>query len=521
MPAADVEVPVLIVGGGPVGLTARALLARWGVPTLLVEKHRELSPFPRSRLVNVRSMEIFRQLGIAAGIAAGAFAPEYGRVRFRDTLYDADFATAAMVGIHAPVPESPVIGVVTSQDRLEPALLAAAGGEVRFGTELVDLEEEADAVLAVLADDEHGAETRVRARYVLAADGANSTVRERLGIGTTGPGALGSFTTVVFDADLDRWCAHQPAGVYFTAYGTFTPLYPEGGWAWFGATPDAPERADWAGLVSRALGPGAGVRADVVRVQHWPMTATVAETFVRGRILLAGDAAHAVPPIGGLGMNAGVADAHNLCWKLAGVLHGWAGPSLLGTYGTERQPVARETLRQGVGNTRLLIQVQRLRDEQLRGGVSAPVELPWSERYFAQLGLVLGATYRSEAVLNGHADPAPEPSSTEYVPTAEPGHRMPHHWLTPDRSTLDTLGAWFTLLTPAPARWQRQAVAPWPLHIETLPREPADRYRLSPHGGALLVRPDGHVAARWDEPPPDGSTLRHALSAVTAHSPAG
>lgn len=219
-------------------------------------------------------------------------------------------------------------------------------------------------------------------------------------------------------------------------------------------------------------------------------------------------------------MHAGVADVHNLCWKLAGVLHGWAGPSLLGTYGTERQPVARETLRQAVGNTRLLIQVQNLRNEQLRGGVSAPVELPWAERYFAQLGLVLGATYRSEAVLTGHADPPPAPSSTEYVPTAEPGHRMPHHWLTPDRSTLDTLGAWFTLLSPAPARWQRQAVAPWPLRVEALPREPADRYRLSPHGGALLVRPDGHVAARWDEPPPDDSTLRHALSAVTSYAPA-
>ncbi|MFG2938735.1 FAD-dependent monooxygenase [Streptomyces sp. NPDC048282] len=522
MPGADVEVPVLIVGGGPVGLTARALLDRWGVPTLLVEKHRELSPFPRSRLVNVRSMEIFRQLGIADRIAADAFAPEYGRVRFRDTLYDPDFATAAMVGVHAPVPESPVVGTLTSQDRLEPVLLAAAGGDVRFGAELVGLEEESEGVLALVADRERGTRTRVRARYVLAADGANSTVRERLGIGSTGPGALGSFTTVVFDADLARWCADQPAGVYFTAFGTFTPLYPDGGWAWFGATPGDAEHADWSGLVSRALGPGADVRADVVRVQHWSMSASVAERFVRGRVLLAGDAAHAVPPIGGLGMNVGVADAHNLCWKLAGVLQGWAAPALLDTYETERLPVARETLRQAVGNTELLIQVQKLRTEHLRGGASAstPVELPWSERYFAQLGLVLGVAYRSAAVLADHAGP-PDPCGTEYVPTALPGHRMPHHWLGPDRSTLDACGEWFTLLTPDPARWEQQGTAPWPLRVEALPGEHAGPDRLSPRGGALLVRPDGHIAARWDEPPSNGTTLRHALTALTSHAPAG
>ncbi|MEU5185560.1 FAD-dependent monooxygenase [Streptomyces klenkii] len=543
MAVADAEVAVLIVGGGPVGLTARALLERWGVRSLLVEKHGELSPFPRARLVNVRSMEIYRSLGLTGGITAAAFAPEYGRVRFRDTMRDPDFATAAMVGVNAPVPESPVIGALTSQDRLEPTLLAAAGGPMRFGVELVGLiegengegiegegegageGEEGGSVVAVLLDRRSGEESRVRARYVLAADGANSTVRQRLDIGTTGPGAMAAFTTVVFDADLGPWCAQRPAGVYFTTHGLFAPLYPEGGWAWFVPTPDDPAHTDWSGLVSHALGPGADVRVDVVRVQHWTMNAFVAERFRHGRALLAGDAAHAIPITGGLGMNTGIADVHNLCWKLAGVLHGWAGPGLLDTYGTERLPVAHRTLSQAVANTQLMLDVRNRRSEQLRSGAAAPpdqLELPWSEQYFAQLGLVLGVAYDSGAVLtDGSAPPDPPGTDTgagagtDYVPTARPGHRMPHLWLTQSRSTLDAFGEWFTLLTPDPAHWEQQkAIAPWPLRVEALPPEHLGLCGIGPQG-ALLIRPDGHVGARWRDRPPGDSALQHALAGLT------
>lgn len=520
---AGTETDVLIVGAGPVGLTARALLERWGVRTLLVERHRALSPFPRSRLVNVRSMEIFRGIGTAAGITDVAFPPEYGRIRFRDTLDGPDFASAAMAGIDARVPESPVRGVVSSQDRLEPLLLGAAGSPVRFGTELTALTEDDEGVEALLADRGGGAGTRVRARHVLAADGAHSTVRRLLGIGTTGPGALGDITTVVFDADLGRWCADRPAGVYFTAHGSFLPLYPEGGWSWFAPTPDDPEHADWAAIVARALGPGVQAGVEVLRVQQWVMRAFVAEEFRHGRVLLAGDAAHAMPIIGGLGMNTGVADAHNLCWKLAGVIQGWACPSLLDTYAAERRPVAQRTLRQTVANTRLLQQVQQHRRERITSGETTPkeAEVPWSEQYFAQLGLVLGAAYRSAAVLTGHATPSEPPDSgTDYVPTAEPGHRLPHRRLAPGRSTLDTLGEWFTVLTPDPARWapRTAAAAPWPLRVEPLPHEHLGPYGLGPHG-ALLVRPDGHIGARWNDAPPDGDTLRRALAAITGMAP--
>lgn len=498
-------VDVLIVGGGPVGLTARALLDRWGLRTLLVEKRAELSPFPRSRLINVRSMEIFRQLGVAAEVASRAFAPEYGRVRFRDTMQDRDFASAAMVGINAPIAESPAIGAVSSQVRLEPTLLAAADGETRFGVELTDLVEDSDGVEVTLVDRRSGAETRLRTRFVLAADGANSTVRRLRGIGTTGPGSIGSSTTVTFDADLDAWSADQPAGVYFTADGGFMPLYPEGGWAYVRPTPEDRDDVDWPSLVARALGPGPDVKIDVSGIQHWTVNAFVAERFRESRILLAGDAAHAIPPTGGLGMNAGIADVHNLSWKLAGVLRGWAGPSLLSSYESERRPVAAETLRQAVANSQLWVQAQSARREQLQSGAaaSATVQLPWSERYFAQLGFVLGTAY-------GSAHGSASATGTDYVPTARPGHRMPHIWLDEHRSTLDTIGEWFTLLTPAPADWVQQEPAPWPLHVEALAPEHATGWELSARG-AILVRPDGYIEARWNDLPAGGSAVRDAL----------
>ncbi|MDP8928597.1 MAG: FAD-dependent monooxygenase [Actinomycetota bacterium] len=510
---ASVDVAVLIVGGGPVGLTARALLARWGVRSLLVEKRGELSPFPRSRLVNVRSMEIFRQLGLGAEIKALAFGPEYGRIRFCDTLLDRDFAMAEMVGVNAAIAESPEIGVVTSQDRLEPVLVDAANAELRFGVELIDVSEALDRVSVSLIDHGRGETSRVRARYVLAADGASSTVRERLGIGTSGPGPIASFTTVVFDADLAPWCAHRPAGVYFTARGAFAPLYPEGGWAWFLPTPEDADRTDWRDLVTRALGP---IDVDVLRVQHWTMNAFVAERFCDGRVLLAGDAAHAIPITGGLGMNAGIADAHNLCWKLAGIVHGWAQPGLLDTYETERKPVADRTLQQAAANTKLVMEVQgRGREQRATGASPTEIELPWSERYFAQLGLVLGVSYNSGAVLTDGTDaPVPSDPVTDYIPTGRPGHRAPHVWLDDGRSSLDALGEWFTLLTPDLDSWGQHTATSWPLHVETLSQDQADLCGLGPRG-ALLVRPDGHVGARWRDGPPSDAALQRALAVIS------
>ncbi|MDP8927063.1 MAG: FAD-dependent monooxygenase, partial [Actinomycetota bacterium] len=204
------------------------------------------------------------------------------------------------------------------------------------------------------------------------------------------------------------------------------------------------------------------------------------------------------------------------CWKLGGIAHGWAGPGLLDSYEMERKPVAERTLRQAVANAKLAMEVLSLRREQLAAGV-APVqmELPWSARFFAQLGLVLGVAYESDAVLpDDTAVPLASDPATDYIQTGRPGHRAPHVWLESSRSSLDALGEWFTLLTPDVDAWRPQIAQPWPLRVEALSQDHADVCGLGP-GGALLVRPDGHVAARWHDGPANDTTLECALAAIT------
>lgn len=311
--------------------------------------------------------------------------------------------------------------------------------------------------------------TSLRASYVLAADGANSTARDLLGIGigTVGPGALGSTTTVMFEADLLQRCADAPAGVYVTAFGSILPMYPEGGWAWIG---QVPEGADHREPLARTLGDG--LPFEVSRVQRWTV-------------------------------NAFVAGEHNLCWKLAGVVQAWARPGLLDTYESERLPVAHLTLRQAVANAQLLMQAQQKRIEQLASGdADGEIELPRSEHYFAQLGLVLGVAYGNEA-----AEPG-----TDYVPSTSPGHRMPHVDLGGGRSTVDAVGEWFTLFTenPAAADWTDRAElgpsGPLPVRVE----------QLSGSYGTLLVRPDGHIGAWWDKRVVGADELLRALETISA-----
>jgi hypothetical protein len=234
------------------------------------------------------------------------------------------------------------------------------------------------------------------------------------------------------------------------------------------------------------------VHAEIVGLRFWESAVLVSDRYRAGRVLLAGDAAHVITPIGGLGMNCGIADAHNLAWKLGGVVRGWADASLLDTYEHERRPVAVLTGEASMGAAR----------------PPAPTK-----------GVDLGYCYTSSAVVpDGTPELHVQDPVADYIPSGRPGSRAPHVWLDDSRalSTLDLFGSGFVLLTDAAGEQRAQlaaaACADTEIPLEVHVRENwQQEYDVQP-GGAVLVRPDGHIAWRCSTPlPTEPRQLRREL----------
>src|SRR5947207_2731821 len=346
------EIPVLIIGGGPVGLTASILLSRQGVSSLLVERHPGTAVHPKARGINARTMEMYRQCAIETAIRAAGLAPEQtGLIVWARSLAGEEIERRIpwRSGPQSTA-VSPVRNCLCAQDVFEPVLRRFAErepvGELRFGSEVVELRQDNDAVTAVLADRAGGAQTRVRARYVIAADGAQSQTRRQLSVHMLGRENVYESVNILLHADLRPWTAHRPAALYFIEHpnikATFLTINAADRWGFlvnslsaygYAASDFTPARS--AELVRLAAGvPDLAV--EVLGIAPWTASAHVAEQYRHGRIFLAGDAAHEMPPTGGFGLNTGVQDVHNLVWKLAAVLHGVAAPSLLDTYHDER-----------------------------------------------------------------------------------------------------------------------------------------------------------------------------------------
>jgi putative polyketide hydroxylase len=460
---------VLIAGGGLVGLTAALVLRHHGVPVTLVERRAATSPQPKARRLHMRSMEIFRELGLAATVhEAARDLAGHDHMAAGRTLAEAEqLPLWRPAGPAGPAAEaSPELPCLIAQDLLEPVLRAAAeqaGAQVRFSTELTSFTQTAGHVSARLVD--RGGEHRLRARYLVAADGARSPVRKALGITRSGPGALGQPTvSVYFQADLGDVVRGREFNLcqidHPAAPGALTSI--DGRHRWVFGTPGGQVDRDWPRLLRTALGvPAPDLR--VLSVLPWQPEMRLATRFSQGRVLLAGDAAHVMPPYAASGANTGIADVHNLGWKLAAVLHNQARPALLASYDAERRPAARFAAQQS-----------SRRRPDLRAGPDPTLAHP----YVLAAG---GFQYTGGAIAPSPqqlADPEPV---TEFRPAGRVGTRIPHRWLDPARtqSTLDLAGPGWALLSGGPAP------AAQPIAVDFLA---ADEY--------LLLRPDHIVAWR-------------------------
>jgi len=503
------EVPVLIVGGGPVGLSASLLLSRLGIESLLVERHPGTSVHPKARGLNVRTLELLRVWGIEAAVRAASGELERAcDVVWAPTLVAPETKRLPYGGAGEQLQDdSPTTSVGCAQDKLEPVLREAASSyelaDLRFGHELLALDQDSNGVMATVVDRESGQERVVRAAWVIAADGAQSRIRSVLGIRMAGPGELGHRMGIYFRADLREVGHERPALLY-----VLSPPEGPGVMAavnladlWLYMAPFRPgegelvedfTNARCVQLVRSAVG-AQDLDVEVVSALPWAASSATAERFRQGRVFLAGDAAHLIPPTGGQALNVGIQDAHNLAWKLAAHVGGWAGAGLLDTYQLERRPFALTVSEDAARNV---------------GGFGQRPE------QFSNRGRVLGVSYDSPAVIPDGSDP---PAATnpviDYIPTARPGSRAPHLWLRRSGeviSTIDLYDTSFVLLTGAAGQaWTAAAerVAPQlgiPLvsyvvgqesDLVDQPNAWPSLYAVGPNG-AVLVRPDGHVAWR-------------------------
>ncbi len=519
---------VLVVGGSLVGLSAAVFLAKQGVRTLVVERHAGSSAHPRAIGYTARTMESYRAAGLGARIPQVPVTARLRRAKVSSLVghWEEEPAWTPDEGTAPPWKFSPCTGAAIAQDRLEPILRERArelGADVRMETELVRFEQDAAGVTAVLRP-RAGAEYTVHADYLVAADGHRSPIRAALGIGRTGRGHLRTARSVLFRAPLEPYLASgiSQFSIAQPDFEAFLTTYGDGRWVLFLRDDEEHDEATLRALIHRSIG-RTDVPVEIVTTGRWEVSALIADRFASGRVFLAGDAAHTLPPNrGGYGANTGIDDAHNLAWKLAAVVSGASSPALLDTYDVERRPIAW------------------LRHDQIfarpdfkafgpRGNdTDAPVPL------IDDAAMELGALYRStplragrSAAVMGAPDTLP-PALRPDLWAGQPGTRAPHAWLDAEetRSTLDLLQDGWVLLCDD-ARWADAAAKASgalaiPLAVVRIGdhtdggRAVAIRSALGiDDTGASLVRPDGYVAFRAPRLPSDApSALTAALAQV-------
>jgi 2-polyprenyl-6-methoxyphenol hydroxylase-like FAD-dependent oxidoreductase len=551
----DIEVPVLVIGGSLVGLSTSMFLGLHGVPCLSVEKHRGTAIHPRAGYFQLRTLELMRIAGIEDQVIAAAHAlydPDGGFVAV-ETLAGREI-TSYMPDINLGIEDvTPARRLFMPQQVLEPLLkerALALGSRLVYATELVSWQQDPEGVTASVRHVDTRREARIRARYLVACDGNRSPVRESLGIGMPGHTVMSHSITIYFRADCSRALRGRNLGVIYvnnprirgffrlekTGLGGFLVIFTIGDIhhpdARNAANDMSRERA--AQHVRDAVGEP-DLEVDVQDVASWVAVCRAAERYHDGRVFIAGDAAHHMPPTGGFNGNTGVQDAHNLAWKLASVLHGEANPALLATYTAERQPVGVLAMEQAYQRY-----VTRSDPDLGTEGLQKPVnDMHVEYNRYRSRAVIPDPGYRDD----GAADIDPRKS------LGLPGTRAPHVELRRDGrviSSLDLYGHGFVLVAAhGGSGWLAAAAdagaalgVPLVAHHVDSPRGTGSLRDLPPHrrtagmlftrpfpeahgvgtSGAVLVRPDGYVGWRCAALPPDpAATLRAALRQILCH----
>jgi 2-polyprenyl-6-methoxyphenol hydroxylase-like FAD-dependent oxidoreductase len=520
-------VPVLVIGGGPVGLALAGDLGWRGIACTLVEQSDGSIYQPRMDLVGIRTMEFCRRWGLVPAVEGSPYPRDYAQDNiYLTSLTGYELGRERFPGIgQAPPPkESPQRRERCPQNMFDPILRAFAASQknaaLRYRTRLVSFTQSADLVTAVVENAETGARENISARYIVGCDGARSLVRETLGIAMQGNPVLTYTTNVIFRCP-QLLSLHDKGKAYRHIF-----IGPEGTWAtivaingcdeWRFSIIGGAEQRDYTtddikAAIRRAV--GRDFEFEILSVLPWVRRELVAERYRGGRGFIAGDAAHVMSPTGGFGMNTGIQDVVDLSWKLAAMIEGWGGDSLLDSYSIERQPIGTRNVTEASGNLRRMLSVPphpNLLDDTPQGAATREkVGREFSEtmrREWFTLGAHLGYRYENSPICWPDGTAAPPDDPRAYVPTARPGHRAPHAFLADGRSTLDLFGRGFALLgfgadaAEAAPFLEAAKKRNLPLTFTAI---------AEPHIAALyerkfvLVRPDGHVAWRGDRMPED------------------
>lgn len=530
-----IRTPVLVCGGGPVGLTLAIALSRQGIASTVVNERTQTTTHPKLDVVNCRSMEIFRQLGISkkirdagnpreanqhVGFAASASGPWYGVLKDRHPIYrsvaEADRIIRTSSNGKLPLESMQRI----AQMNLEPVLLAEAKSDpnidLRFGWFLYGFEQDDTGVTAHIDEVATGRHEQVRAEYLIGCDGPNSRVRNFLNIDYDGTrDILGELFIIHLRSDeiAILYPNREPYWHTWISRPGFQGLLvsPDAGRNDFVLHRPFPPRDNepLEPIVDAAL--GRKLSYEIVRSGPWRPQFLVAESFGRKRVHLAGDATHQYMPTGGLGMNTGIAEAHNLAWKLGAVIKGWGGPALIESYEAERLPIAqhnREHVKQCAAAAMEVLHFP-VTEDALKGtpvGATKRTELGAVferkiTRLYESLGIEIGYVYQNSPVIVSEREHRQTPSETWYTPTAAPGARLPSMFLSDGSALLDHLSvSGFTLIVrgeaenPAPFAAVARALQV-PLTVLRL----SERWLREIYGNDyVLVRPDQHVCWRGD-----------------------